>query len=254
MVVELRVKIPKRLKERLESGHIDIDRVVQYALVKSVNESEMKNNLVEVKQRLDRTTVETIDIPPGHFMTIHDLSLEEYERVVDESSWEYIDGILIHHSPESNMHNAILNFLIYRAKVSLDPRKFIVRASRVAISIGEDKPEPDLMVFDRDDFRKTRRKDGTESEIVASTPLLVIEVVSPSSMSADDGKQEKYLFKGVREYWQIMIHTNPTIVKVHDLKMGAYEVKDYEKGEIRSRHLPDFSINIEELTDPDGNQ
>jgi Uma2 family endonuclease len=254
MVAELRVKIPKHLKERLESGHIDIERVIQNALVKSVNESEMKNNLVEVKPRPESIPVETSDIPPGHFMAIQGLSVEEFERVVDESSWEYIDGILIHHSPESNVHNAILNFLIHRVKVNLDPHKYIVRASRVAISIGDDKPEPDLMVFDRDDFRKARRKDGTESEIVASTPLLVIEVVSPSSKSTDDGKQEKYLSKGIREFWQILIHAGPIIVKVHDLKMGAYDVKDYEKGEIRSRHLPDFAINVEELTDPDGNQ
>nr|MDO8117892.1 Uma2 family endonuclease [Candidatus Sigynarchaeota archaeon] len=252
MVVELRVKIPKRLKERLESGQIDIDSVVQDALEKTANESDVRNALTEANQPPECRRIEASDIPPGSYMKLPGLSIEEYERMTDESSWEYIEGMLIHHSPESNLHNAILNFLIYRAKKALDPHRYIVRASRIALSIASDKPEPDFMVFDKDDFRKVKRKDGSDSEIIDSAPILVIEIVSDSSKAIDEIKRQKYLSKGIKEFWQVAMHASPIIVKVHDLKLGAYEIKDYDKGEVRSRHLPDFSVNVEDLSNPDG--
>lgn len=251
MNTEIRIKIPETLKERLELMDIDINQAIERALNALILESEIREKLVEVSLQKDVNEITTEDIPPGHFAEIPSLPLEEFERIVDETCWEYLDGKLIHHSPESNLHNAILNFLIFRAKATLDPHKFITRASRVAISIGSHKPEPDLMVFDRDDFRKEKRKDGSESEIIASTPLLIIEIISPSSKSIDEGKVEKYLSKGVREYWQISTIEEPITIQVFNLKEGQYEGKTYREGEVRSRHLPEFSVLFEELANPD---
>jgi Uma2 family endonuclease len=195
--------------------------------------------------------IQCSDIPSGSFGYHPHLTLEEYEAIVDENSWEYLDGFLIHHSPESNTHNAILNFLNYRAMDTLNAAHYIIRTSRIALSIGDEKPEPDVMIFDKDDFRKKKRLDGSESEIIESAPLLVIEIVSKISSEIDKLKEEKYLSKGIREYWQIFSAKSPLEVTVCYQKEGKYESRLYQKGEIRSRVIPDFAITIDEIQYPD---
>lgn len=195
--------------------------------------------------------IESTDIPPGHYIRLPDLALEQYEKIVDDTSWEYLDGILFHHSPESHQHDAILNLLIYRAMSNLDPNSYIIRTSRVAVSIDQDKPEPDFMVFNKKEFRKMKRKDGSESEITESAPLLVIEIVSKSTQKIDELKKKKYLHKGIKEFWRIIPHEEPMRVIVCSLKEGKYESLEYLTGEIRSRVLPDFAITFSDLQNPD---
>ena len=184
-------------------------------------------------------------------MQIPELPLEEYERIVNEESWEYLEEYLIHRSPESNYHNAVLLFLTRRAGSVLDPHQFIVRTSRIALAIGNDKPEPDFMIFDRDLFYTKLRKDETASEIVDSAPLMIIELVSESSQDIDLAKGEKYRSKGVKEYWQIFLNQSSLSVMVWELKQGQYESSKYQEGEIRSRTIPNFAILFTELENPD---
>jgi len=200
-------------------------------------------------QPLDQ--IKSSDIPRGHFVRIPNLSLAQYEKIVDENSWEYLDGILFHHFPEFNLHNSILNLINYRAMSMLVPNLYIIRTSRIALSINQDKPEPDFMVFDRDDFRKKKRADGSESEIIESAPLLLIEIVSESTREIDELKEEKYLTKGVKEFWRIYYFQKPMSILVCSLKRGKYERTEYNAGEIRSRIIPDFAIHFDELKNPD---
>jgi Uma2 family endonuclease len=249
---EIVIKIPLSLKKKLEESTIDINEAVSTALQGLLQKNAVLDVYSEVTLReKDPRTFKSSDVPPSSFLHIPGLTLEQYEAIVDDTSWEYLDGNLFHHSPESNIHNAILNFLNYRALTSLDPALFIIRTSRVALSINQDKPQPDFMVFNKDDFRKTRRIDGTESEIIESAPLLVIEIVSGSSIEIDDQKTEKYLSKGVKEYWRIYCHVQPLKVIACTLRKGAYEQSSYTKGEIRARIVPDFAITFEDLLNPD---
>lgn len=251
--VELTVKVPRDLKERAEERHIRIEGVVREALRAAIAERAIQDAFEEVPfpEGKNITDIVRSDIPPGHFMRIPDLDLENYERIVDEDSWEYLAGTLFHNSPESNYHNAILNFLNYKLESVLDPRAFLLRTSRVALSIDGGKPEPDLMVFDRDQFRRKKRKDGTVSEVVESAPVLIIEIVSKSSTERDSYKETLYWEKGVRESWRIFIHEEPVSVTVCELREGVYQAAEYIQGEVRSRVLPQFAINFNELADPD---
>ncbi len=176
---------------------------------------------------------------------------DEFERVAGDDHWEYLEGVLTHHSPESNFHNTLLNLLNFKAKSALDPLLFVIRTSQVALNAGKNHIEPDLMIFDRDDFRKQKRKDGTESEIIDSAPLLVVELVSSSSRDEDDSKAEIYLSKGVKEYWRIFFQDNPITVLACMLKRGSYDCLTYTEGEVRSRVLPQFAVHFKELSDPD---
>jgi len=249
----LKIKIPLELKKKLQKHEPNIDSIISEALEVVISRYLSLESYSEISplEKNCPDSIESANIPDGHFIRIPNLSLEQFERIVDESSWEYLDGILFHHSPESNQHNSILNLVNYRAMSILDPNLFIIRTSRVAISINQDKPEPDFMIFDRDDFRRKKRVDGSESEIIESAPLLVIEIVSKSTFEIDELKEEKYLTKGIKEFWRIYLFNNPINVSVCSLKRGKYEKIEYTKGEIRSRVLPDFAINFDELMNPD---
>ena len=256
MIVEetnLKIKIPLELKKKLQKHDLNVDSIISEVLEVIISRYLSLESYSEVflPEKNNPNSIESADIPIDHFMRIPNLSLEQYERIVNENSWEYLDGILFHHSPESNLLNSILNLVNYRAMSILDPNLFIIRTSRVAISINQDKPEPDFMIFDRDDFRRKKRADGSESEIIESAPLLVIEIVSKSTFEIDELKEEKYLTKGIKEFWRIYLFNNPINVSVCSLKRGKYEKIEYTTGEIRSRVLPDFAINFDELMNPD---
>ncbi|MHA1731067.1 MAG: hypothetical protein ACTSU5_03950 [Promethearchaeota archaeon] len=114
--MELTVKVPQDLKERAEKQSINIEAVIREALYRAISEKNVQETYEEVPypEGADITVITTSDIPPGHFMRIPNLDLENYERIVDEDSWEYIDGVLYHNSPESNLHNSILNLLNFK--------------------------------------------------------------------------------------------------------------------------------------------
>ena len=138
-----------------------------------------------------------------------------------------------------------------RAAETLDKQKFTFRTSRVALSIGEDKPEPDFMIFDRKKIHTRVRKNGTSSEIIDSSPLIVIEIVSESSLEADLQKSKKYLQKGVQEYWRIFIHHTPLKVERSILKEHQYISKEFIEGNIKSEIIPEFNINIDQILYPE---
>ena len=172
-------------------------------------------------------------------------------KVTDEDAWEYLDGILAHHSPESDIHNTILTLLTYKARGALDPASYIIRISKMALSIGKHKPEPDFMIFNRNSFRRSVRQDGTESEIIDSPPMLVIEIVSASSQNADEQKAEKYWAKGIQEYWRIYCYDQPVLVIVGYMGTVGYDFQNYSDGEIWSNVVPEFGVRLADLIDPD---
>jgi Uma2 family endonuclease len=249
---ELIVKVPSKVHTLLKKKRVDIEKIINNALREAIDTSPNLSTYQEIDPNLfDIKELHAADIPPGSFIVLPGLKMEMYEKIVDETSWEYLSGVLIHHSHESNYHNAIVGFLWTRARNTLDSHQFIIRGSQIALSIGDDKPEPDLMIFDRDLFQRKRRMDNSESEIIESAPLIVIEVISKSSFEVDQQKKDKYLIKGIKEYWQIFFEDEITIVKVWEIKQGKYELTEYKEGEIRSRILPFFACTIDELMDPD---
>jgi hypothetical protein len=110
------------LKEQLDSKQINVDKVVEEALTQALEEEGVVGNYLEVPfdEELPASEIQAAEIPIGHFMRIPDLSAEEFEQIAGGDQWEYLDGKLIHHSPASNFHNALLNLLSHKAMSFLD--------------------------------------------------------------------------------------------------------------------------------------
>jgi len=247
---EITIKIPVELKRELDAKRVDAGKVALQALEAEVEGTNPWQDYIEVPAK-PLSQIRPSDIPPGHFMRLSSITLEEFEQITDEDAWEYLDGILAHHTPESDIHNAILTLLAYKARGALDPASYIIRISRMALSIGKHKPEPDLMIFNRSSFSRKARQDGTESEIIDSPPMLVVEIVSASSQNADEQKAEKYWAKGIQEYWRIFCYDPPVSVTVGYMGTEGYDYQTYGDGEIWSKAVPQFVVSLTDLIDPD---
>lgn len=249
METELQVRIPGELKKKLVDSGIDVESVVKNALERALADEADRRAYIEVKMPEGKQVddMSASDIPQGSFLRVPNLSSEQFERIVGEDCWEYIDGKLIHHSPESLVHNTVLNHVIHVLKGVLPEDRYLLFSSRVALSVGGDKPEPDLMIFKRKGFRRLTRKDGTPSDIIESVPLLVMELVSSSSMESDERKKHTYYTKGVTEYWLVHVHGDPMKVIVCELRDNNYDCKEYVEGEVRSRIIPEFALEMKEL-------
>src|SRR5271157_602551 len=130
---DITIRIPASLKRKLEATNIDVEGFVRKALESLITELNLWPSYQEISlpSSANVTDLQASDIPPGHFIRIPGIDLEGFERLTDESCWEYLGGVLIHHSPESEYHNAILELLIHKAKTVLDPSQYRIRSSRI---------------------------------------------------------------------------------------------------------------------------
>jgi Uma2 family endonuclease len=252
-IIEYPIKLPRDLKAQLDHRNIDIQQVSLGALEQIIQSQIILPKYTELSFSIDEgsKSLQASDIPPGHYIRLPHLTTEQYEAIIDEGSWEYLDGYLIHYSPESNYHNIILNSLVLRAGATLEKGKYTFRTSRVALSIGEDKPEPDFMILEKASISQKTRKDGSVSEIIDSIPLLIIEIVSESSFDVDSRKSIKYLQKRVPEFWRIYISQTPLVIEQSFLDGEQYRSKKFIEGWVQSRMIPEFSVDMATILYPE---
>ena len=135
---------------------------------------------------------------------------EDYWNLPDDVRAELIDGQLYDMAPPSWTHQKIVSGLVWKLRdyVERNGRPCQVVSSPVAVNLDandETWVEPDVIVV-CDPTKVSER--GCEG-----APDLVIEVVSPSSISRDYFiKAGKYRQAGVREYWIVDPATQKTTV------------------------------------------
>ena len=116
----------------------------------------------------------------------------------DGNRYELLDGQLIVTPAPTPRHQAAVTVLLARLHLYLNPiREGVVYAAPADVPLdGRQYLQPDLLVV------KTPGGRHPESWAEAGTPLLVIEVGSPSTARYDRLlKRLRYLRSGVSEYW-----------------------------------------------------
>ena len=162
------------------------------------------------------------------------MTLEEFFEYDDDTDamYEFEDGELILMTAESEINRRIAVFLLvcflqqgvpaYRLSMKTE---IVTTGSRVRV--------PDLIVFSEE---LAIAMDGAKRSTVMSempSPLLVVEVVSPSQSSRDYRyKRSEYAARGIAEYWIV----DPILGRVTVLEWvdGFYEEKVYENEQVIS--------------------
>ena len=150
---------------------------------------------------------------------------------------ELIDGMLVKEPSPSYWHQRIVGEIHLRLRLLLGPDRVVL--SPIDVFVDEQNVlQPDLLVLSERD----KGRPGMER---VSLPILVIEVLSPST--ADRDRKEKariYLRAGVAEVWLVDPETETIEVRTRG---GSVTCGAAEKAE--SRVVSGFRLSYRELTD-----
>ncbi len=140
------------------------------------------------------------------------VTFSDYLNYFDEpdTKYELVDGELIPVSLATGKHGEIID-LVYRiidAEITPLSLPWIVRQGQIGVrcprGIGLDTCRiPDLTVMLQKDWQTLQTKEAA-IDFDLNPPLLVIEVVSPSTKSIDyRAKRTEYAARDIPEYWII---------------------------------------------------
>ena len=111
---------------------------------------------------------------------------------------DLIAGKVIMHSPVSLRHARTLNFVDRLFAAFVEAKKLgELHREQIAVRLGpEDVVMPDLLFLRKEEIKRT------EPNFVPFVPSLLVEVLSPSSVTRDErDKLALYESWGVQEYW-----------------------------------------------------
>jgi Uma2 family endonuclease len=144
-------------------------------------------------------------------------------------------------SPASFEHQQITDLLTSTMRPFVEVHQLgVVLSVLFQMKVGERGREPDLL------FLRSEHRDRLKPTYLDGPADLVVEVVSPESVSRDRGdKFVEYEQAGVQEYW--LIDPRRKIAKFYRLgAQGRYQtVQSSETGEFHSAVMDGFWVRIE---------
>ena len=170
-------------------------------------------------------------------------SYEAYLALPDDGRLvEWVDGEIIEHMPATTTHQSIVIFLVSLLRAFVERLALgTVLAAPLEVKLWPDGPsrEPDVLFIARDG------RAHVDDKRVIGAPALVIEVVSPASVTLDRiTKFREYEQAGVREYWIIdpRPHQQQADFYVRDEEGQFMPAPVGEDGVYRCAVLPGFRV------------
>lgn len=163
-------------------------------------------------------------------------TLAEFEAMPREEGWNYelIDGLVLMSPRHSIEHQNIAGNIYFELRNALKdlPCKPI---QEVDLVLENNNLIPDLMVICNDKLEGKRYE---------KPPLIVIEIISPTSASRDHiTKRRKYEQLGIREYW--IVSPDEKCVTVFNYALSTEEM--YCEGQVMSAVLPEVKIDLHHI-------
>jgi len=182
-----------------------------------------------------------LDLPQGQTLTAYDVAqLWEPDRRL-----ELIDGVLTVMSSPSPAHQWVQRKLL-KLLFAAEPAHLATLAAPFDILSEDTAVQPDILVVPAD-------YDGPADAPMEASPLLVIEILSPSTALYDlNTKFKRYERAGIPSYWVVDPLGGRLIV--WELREGAYvEVLDRAGDEPWTARQP-FAVTVvpSELVGPEG--
>ncbi|MFN5861791.1 MAG: Uma2 family endonuclease, partial [Pseudanabaena sp.] len=127
-----------------------------------------------------------------------------------DTKYELVDGELVAMSLGTSLHGEAIDptYQAINAEINRTTQPWIVRQGQIGVrcprGIGLDTVRiPDVVVMQRDDWQALQEREAV-IDFDLSAPLLVIEVISPSTKNIDyRAKRAEYAARDIPEYWII---------------------------------------------------
>ncbi|CAN1213523.1 Putative restriction endonuclease domain-containing protein [Tumidithrix helvetica PCC 7403] len=178
------------------------------------------------------------------------VSFADYLNYFDDADTKYelVDGELIPMAIGTGQHGEVID-RIYRAidaEINRIAQPWIARQGQIGVrcprGIGLDTARiPDVVVMQRDDWLALQEREAVIG-FDLSPPLLVVEVVSPSTKITDyRAKRTEYAARDIPEYWIV----DPLEAKISVLIIsdGWYDVTEFADGDsLISQTFPNLEL------------
>ncbi len=198
----------------------------------------MIQKLVEVD--CERTRELVRGLRPPYLIFKFDATEDEYFHLADEDfRCEYVDGVIVMHSPASTGHEQLLMFLngVFTDYV-LTRRLGLLFGSNTVMQVGTRRFCPDLS------FLATEHANRVGEQLVDGAFDLLVEVLSLSTRRYDlHEKRPAYQEAGVREIW--FIDPGRREVHVDFLTEQGYESVTLVTGRLESRVIDGLVVNVD---------
>jgi Uma2 family endonuclease len=188
--------------------------------------------------------------------TARRMSLEEYLIYDDgtETRYELVDGVLVAMGAESTINTLIASFLF-----SIFLQEFGISFYRIGMKqkIQVDSPyvsarDPDLIVHSQASFAAIEGLSEACLKLNDSSPMLVIEVVSPGTESTDNyqrdyiQKPKEYAARRIPEMW--IIDPTRSVVLVLTLSGDVYQKVSFTgNSPIVSLTFPSLTLTADQI-------
>ncbi len=188
---------------------------------------------------VDPKTQQAVKTP--YLVRIPGWTLERYLAEAPEMAyWEFVRGEVIMHSPVRAEHQDLVRFLtvvLHMYVLRRWPGARVLTGPAAVQILPDVVREPDVFVLAPEDAAKAH---GVP---IQARPVLVVEVVSPSTRTLDTvEKTHDYALAGVPEYW--VVDRERRTFYFHVLEGERYRVRILQQGEIASRVLPGFRLDV----------
>ncbi len=168
-------------------------------------------------------------------------SVEFLRYAPEDKKAELIDGVLIVHSPASDIHERLLLFLLRLLAEFVERRNLgQVRGSRTPVVLAEEQAfEPDILFVSRE------RLDILQQKGVLGAPDFVVEILSASTAAYDRGpKFRAYERAGVKELWLIDPYGPAGTEFYQQQGERLVAVMPDQDGVLKSVAVPGFHIRV----------
>ncbi len=170
-----------------------------------------------------------------------------------ETRYELIDGELFAMAMGTGRHGEIIDKVYRKISTEIDrtAQPWIVRQGQIGVrcprGIGLDTARiPDVVVMLRDEWQSLQDREAVIG-FDLSAPLLVVEVVSPSTKTTDyRAKRTEYAARDIPEYWIV----DPIEAKVSVLVLsdGWYDVTEFSNCDrLVSPMFPELQLTPQEI-------
>jgi Uma2 family endonuclease len=171
-----------------------------------------------------------------HFPSDRPLAWEDLQTIPDDQHWgvEIVSGQLLVSPSPGSQHQSCVGSLAVALKAACPPDLKVFVAPYDSAPRSGYSLQPDVLVARRSDVGRQR---------LERTPVLVIEVLSPSSRSMDRSlKRLVYEEHGVPHYW-VVDPEAPSLLALA-LKGGRYVEAGFAAGAERWHAMEPFPVDV----------
>jgi Uncharacterized protein conserved in cyanobacteria len=163
-------------------------------------------------------------------LTTQRFTLEEYLHYDDgtDSLYELVNGELVSMALGTGQHGELIDFLNtqFRTEIARIGRDWVSKQMAIGVqSPRGDRQDtvriPDVMIIPKEQWRNLQNREAV-IRLNEAPPLLVVEVVSPSTKSVDyRAKRAEYSVLNIPEYW--IVDPLQAKITVFTLSEGWYD-------------------------------